>query len=99
MSVPFAARPIDVYRALRALNPSPYMYFLDFGPTQVVGSSPEILVRLQGGEVTVRPIAGTPQCGDRKSVVKGKSVSVRVDPGVRRLIKKTKKNKIHSRQI
>jgi anthranilate synthase component 1 len=59
MSVPFAARPIDVYRALRALNPSPYMYFLDFGPTQVVGSSPEILVRLQGGEVTVRPIAGT----------------------------------------
>jgi len=59
MSVPFAARPIDVYRALRALNPSPYMYFLDVGPTQVVGSSPEILVRLQGGEVTVRPIAGT----------------------------------------
>ncbi len=59
MSVPFRARPVDVYRALRALNPSPYMYFLDLGGTQVVGSSPEILVRLQGGEVTVRPIAGT----------------------------------------
>ena len=59
MSVPFRARPVDVYRALRALNPSPYMYFLDLGATQVVGSSPEILVRLQGGEITVRPIAGT----------------------------------------
>ena len=59
LSVPFQARPVDVYRALRALNPSPYMYFLDVGGTQVVGSSPEILVRLQGGTVTVRPIAGT----------------------------------------
>jgi anthranilate synthase component 1 len=59
LSVPFKARPVDVYRALRALNPSPYMYFLDVGDTQVVGSSPEILVRLEGGQVTVRPIAGT----------------------------------------
>ncbi|MDO5506600.1 MAG: anthranilate synthase component I [Pseudoxanthomonas suwonensis] len=64
LSVPFRARPVDVYRALRALNPSPYMYFLDTGSTQVVGSSPEILVRLQHdaqgqGTVTVRPIAGT----------------------------------------
>ena len=64
LSVPFKARPVDVYRALRALNPSPYMYFLDVGDMQVVGSSPEILVRLQhtadgAGEVTVRPIAGT----------------------------------------
>src|SRR5688572_23127961 len=59
LSVPFRARPVDVYRALRALNPSPYMYFLDLGGTQVVGSSPEILVRQQGDEITVRPIAGT----------------------------------------
>jgi anthranilate synthase component I len=59
LSVPFSARPVDVYRALRALNPSPYMYFLDVGDTQVVGSSPEILVRLEAGQVTVRPIAGT----------------------------------------
>ncbi len=59
LSVPFRARPVDVYRALRALNPSPYMYFFDFGGTQVVGSSPEILVRQQAGTVTVRPIAGT----------------------------------------
>lgn len=59
LTVPFNARPVDVYRALRALNPSPYMYFLDVGGTQVVGSSPEILVRQQDGEITVRPIAGT----------------------------------------
>ncbi len=59
LSVPFTARPVDVYRALRGLNPSPYMYFLDVGDLQVVGSSPEILVRLQEGKVTVRPIAGT----------------------------------------
>ncbi|MFC7302450.1 anthranilate synthase component I [Cognatiluteimonas weifangensis] len=64
LSVPFAARPIDVYRALRALNPSPYLYFLDVGEMQVVGSSPEILARLQHdahgrATVTVRPIAGT----------------------------------------
>ncbi|MEJ7745307.1 MAG: anthranilate synthase component I [Luteimonas sp.] len=59
LSVPFRARPVDVYRALRALNPSPYMYFLDVGGMQVVGSSPEILVRQQGRDITVRPIAGT----------------------------------------
>ena len=59
LSVPFRARPVDVYRALRALNPSPYMYFLDLGGTQIVGSSPEILVRLKQGKVVLRPIAGT----------------------------------------
>ncbi len=59
LSVPFRARPVDVYRALRALNPSPYMYFIDLGATQIVGASPEILARLQDGIVTVRPIAGT----------------------------------------
>jgi anthranilate synthase component 1 len=59
MSVPFRARPLDVYRALRGLNPSPYMFLLDFGDTQVVGASPEVLVRAEGGRVRVRPIAGT----------------------------------------
>ena len=59
LSVSFSARPVDVYRALRALNPSPYMYFIETGATQVVGSSPEILARLQNNTVTVRPIAGT----------------------------------------
>jgi len=59
MRVPFSASPLALYRALRALNPSPYMFYLDFGGYQVVGASPEILVRLEGETVTVRPIAGT----------------------------------------
>jgi anthranilate synthase component 1 len=59
MSVPFAAPPLDLYRALRSLNPSPYMYYLDLGDFHVVGSSPEILVHLEDDVVTVRPIAGT----------------------------------------
>ena len=63
LSIPFTARPLDLYRALRGLNPSPYMYFLDLGEFQIVGSSPEILVRLEDGEVTVRPIAGTRRRG------------------------------------
>ncbi len=59
LSIPFESDPIDLYRALRCLNPSPYMYFLDLDDFQIVGSSPEILVRLEGDMVTVRPIAGT----------------------------------------
>ena len=59
MSVPFKARPVDVYRALRSLNPSPYLYFVELGATQIVGSSPEILVRVKDGRITLRPIAGT----------------------------------------
>ena len=64
MSVPFKARPLDVYRALRALNPSPYMYFIDLGDAQIVGSSPEVLVRVQNRQVTLRPIAGTRHRGN-----------------------------------
>ncbi len=59
LRAPFAAAPLDLYRALRTLNPSPYMFYLDLGELHVVGSSPEILVRLEDGQVTVRPIAGT----------------------------------------
>ncbi|MGV6472996.1 anthranilate synthase component I [Azotobacter vinelandii] len=59
MSIPFAAAPIDLYRALRCFNPTPYMYFFDFGDFHVVGSSPEVLVRVEDALVTVRPIAGT----------------------------------------
>lgn len=59
MSIPYQAPPLDLYRALRSLNPSPYMFFLNLGDHQVVGSSPEILTRLEDGEVTLRPIAGT----------------------------------------
>lgn len=58
-SVPFALPPFSLYRALRRLNPSPFLYFLNFGDFSVVGSSPEILVRLRGDTVTIRPIAGT----------------------------------------
>ena len=63
LSVPYAASPMDLYRALRGLNPSPYMYFLDLDEFHVVGSSPEILTRLEDGIVTVRPIAGTRRRG------------------------------------
>ncbi len=59
MSLPFRAAPINLYRSLRCLNPSPYMYFMQLQGFHVVGSSPEILTRLEDGEVTVRPIAGT----------------------------------------
>ena len=66
MSAPFTAPPVTLYRALRRLNPSPYLYCLNLDDHHVVGSSPEILVRAEAGEVTVRPIAGTR--------VRGKSV-------------------------
>jgi len=59
LSIPYLAPPLDLYRALRSLNPSPYMYYLDLGDFHVVGSSPEILVHLEDDVVTVRPIAGT----------------------------------------
>ena len=58
-SAEFTLPPFELYKSLRNLNPSPYMFFLDFGNYQIVGSSPEILVRLETGEITVRPIAGT----------------------------------------
>ena len=56
---PFDLPPFALYRALRRTNPSPYMFYFDFGGFQVVGASPEILVRVKGGTVTIRPIAGT----------------------------------------
>jgi anthranilate synthase component 1 len=62
-SVPFALPPFALYRALRRTNPSPFMFFLDFDDFAVVGSSPEILVRLRDGKVTIRPIAGTRRRG------------------------------------
>ena len=59
LTAPFTGSALDVYRALRVLNPSPYMYHLNFDGFQVVGSSPEVLVRVEDGSVTLRPIAGT----------------------------------------
>ena len=59
VSRPFTSSPLSLYRALRSLNPSPYMFYYDFGDFHVVGASPEILVRKEGATVTLRPIAGT----------------------------------------
>jgi anthranilate synthase component 1 len=59
----FAGEPLALYRALRTLNPSPYMFYFDFRDFHVVGASPEILVRLEGDKVTLRPIAGTRRRG------------------------------------
>ena len=58
-SAPFALPPFSLYRSLRRVNPAPFLFFLDFGGFSVVGSSPEILVRLRDGKVTLRPLAGT----------------------------------------
>ncbi len=67
LSIPFGAKPLDLYRSLRSLNPSPYMYYLDLNDFHIVGSSPEILTRLEDGEVTVRPIAGTRPRGETEA--------------------------------
>ncbi len=64
LSTQFDAQPIDLYRALRTINPSPYMYFMNLRDFHIVGSSPEILVRMHDDQVTVRPIAGTRKRGD-----------------------------------
>ena len=63
MSVPFTSDPVELYRSIRHLNPSPYLYYLNLDEFHIVGSSPEILARLEDGEVTVRPIAGTRRRG------------------------------------
>ncbi len=80
LSIPFQARPLDLYRALRGLNPSPYMYFLDLGGFQIVGSSPEILTRLEDGVVTVRPIAGTRRRGATEAEDQALEVELLADP-------------------
>ena len=63
MSIPFNADPVALYRSIRQLNPSPYMYYLNLKEFHIVGSSPEILARLEDGKITVRPIAGTRRRG------------------------------------
>jgi anthranilate synthase component 1 len=59
LGMPFQGRPFDLYRVLRTVNPSPYLYFLELDGLKLVGTSPEVLVRVEDGTVTVRPIAGT----------------------------------------
>ena len=67
MSRPTSAHPFQIYRSLRAVNPSPYMYYLDMGEFQIVGASPELLVQVVDGKVAVHPIAGTRRRGGDES--------------------------------
>jgi len=80
LSIPFENEPLDLYRALRSLNPSPYMYFLDLGDFHIVGSSPEILTRVEDGDVTVRPIAGTRPRGKTEAEDKALELELLADP-------------------
>ncbi|WIY54312.1 anthranilate synthase component I [Devosia sp. YIM 151766] len=79
-SADFTLPSTALYRALRRTNPSPYMYFLDFGGFAIAGSSPEILVRVQDGEVTIRPIAGTRKRGDTPARDKELAAELLSDP-------------------
>ncbi len=80
LSVPFKAEPLDLYRALRSLNPSPYMFYLNLDEFQVAGSSPEILARLEDGDVTVRPLAGTRPRGATPEQDKALELELLADP-------------------
>jgi anthranilate synthase component 1 len=80
MSIPFEAEPLGLYRALRRLNPSPYMFYLDLDDFHVVGSSPEILVHLEDGMVTVRPIAGTRPRGRDEASDRALETDLLADP-------------------
>ena len=80
MRRPFAEPPLSLYRALRSVNPSPYMFFYDFGEFQVVGASPEILVRKEGAEITLRPIAGTRPRGATREADEALARELLADP-------------------
>jgi anthranilate synthase component 1 len=77
---PFALPPFALYRALRRINPSPYLFFLDFGGFAVAGSSPEILVKTSAGVVTIRPIAGTRRRGATPHEDKALEAELLADP-------------------
>ena len=80
MRLPFCAPPLNLYRALRNLNPSPYMYYLDLDDFHIVGSSPEILARSEQGLVTVRPIAGTRRRGHTEAEDDAMEAELLADP-------------------
>ena len=80
MAQPFLAPPLSLYRALRSINPSPYMFYYNMGDHHVVGSSPEILVRLENDTVTVRPIAGTRPRGKTPQQDAGLAEELLADP-------------------
>jgi anthranilate synthase component 1 len=78
----FSAPPLSLYRALRSLNPSPYMFYYDFGDFHVVGASPEILVRKEGASITLRPIAGTRPRGATREADEVLATELLADPKV-----------------
>jgi anthranilate synthase component 1 len=78
--VPFTLPPFALYRALRRLNPSPFLFFLDYGDFAVVGSSPEIMVRLRDGDVAIRPLAGTRRRGKTQEEDKQLEDELLADP-------------------
>jgi anthranilate synthase component 1 len=80
MAVRMEATPLDLYRALRSLNPSPYMYYMNLKDFHIVSSSPEILARLDHGEVTVRPLAGTRRRGVDDAEDKALEIELLADP-------------------
>jgi anthranilate synthase, component I (EC 4.1.3.27) len=87
MTRPFDASPLALYRALRSLNPSPYMFYYDMGGFHVVGASPEILVRVEDDSVTVRPIAGTRPRGITREHDEALAAELLADPeGMRRTL-------------
>jgi anthranilate synthase component I len=79
-SAPFTLPPLALYRALRRTNPSPFLFYLDFGSFSLVGSSPEILVRVRDGEVTIRPLAGTRRRGATAEEDKALEKELLTDP-------------------
>ncbi len=79
-SRPSSADPFNIYRALRVINPSPYMYFIDIGDAKIVGSSPEILVRLEGSRIVLRPIAGTRRRGETEEEDRALEKELKEDP-------------------
>jgi anthranilate synthase component 1 len=79
-TTPFPLPPAALYRALRRINPSPFLYFLDLPGFALIGSSPEILVRIRDGEVTIRPIAGTRPRGANEAEDRANAASLLADP-------------------
>ena len=77
---PFTAAPLQLYRALRSVNPSPYMFYYDFGDFHVVGASPEILVRKEADNITLRPIAGTRPRGATREADEALAKELLADP-------------------
>jgi len=80
LETPLSAAPFNIYRALRTVNPSPYMFYLELGEQTLVGASPEVMVRVEDGEVTVRPIAGTSPRGTQETEDRALEQALLADP-------------------